>query len=56
MKTLVKMMAAVVLPALAADAAELVKAEVPRLMAAVADLAVPLLAEVGVGTSWEEAH
>lgn len=39
-----------------ADEAELVKAEVPRLMAAVADLAVPLLAEVGVGTSWEEAH
>ena len=39
-----------------ADEAELVKAEVPRLMAAVADLAVPLLAEVGVGASWEEAH
>jgi len=33
-----------------------VRAEVPRLMAGVADLAVPLLAEVGVGANWEEAH
>ena len=39
-----------------ADEAELVKTEVPRLMAEAADLAVPLLAEVGVGASWEEAH
>jgi len=33
-----------------------VRAEVPRLMAGVADLAVPLIAEVGVGANWEEAH
>ena len=33
-----------------------VRSEIPRLMAGVADLAVPLLAEVGVGTNWEQAH
>jgi len=33
-----------------------VRAEVPRLMAGVARLKVPLLAEVGVGSNWEEAH
>ena len=33
-----------------------VKAEVPRLMAGVAELKVPLLAEVGAGQNWEEAH
>lgn len=33
-----------------------VKAEVPRLMAGVAQLKVPLLAEVGVGANWDEAH
>jgi DNA polymerase-1 len=32
------------------------RAEVPRLMAGVAQLQVPLLAEVGVGSNWEEAH
>ena len=32
------------------------KAEVPRLMAGVAQLKVPLLAEVGVGANWEQAH
>ena len=39
-------------------AAELdwMKAEVPRLMAGVAELKVPLLAEVGVGSNWDEAH
>ncbi len=39
-------------------AAELdwMRAEVPRLMAGVAQLKVPLLAEVGVGANWEEAH
>jgi DNA polymerase I-like protein with 3'-5' exonuclease and polymerase domains len=31
-------------------------AEVPRLMAGVAQLKVPLLAEVGVGPNWEQAH
>ena len=33
-----------------------VREEVPRLMAGVAELSVPLLAEVGVGLNWEEAH
>jgi len=33
-----------------------VKTEVPRLMAGVAQLKVPLLAEVGVGANWEQAH
>ena len=32
------------------------RAEVPRIMAGVADLKVPLLAEVGVGRNWDEAH
>jgi DNA polymerase I len=32
------------------------KAAVPRLMAGVANLSVPLLAEVGVGQNWDEAH
>ena len=33
-----------------------VKSEVPRLMASVAALRVPLLAEVGSGANWEAAH
>jgi DNA polymerase-1 len=33
-----------------------VKHEIPRLMAGVAQLKVPLLAEVGVGENWEKAH
>lgn len=32
------------------------KEAVPRLMAGVAQLKVPLLAEVGVGANWDEAH
>jgi DNA polymerase-1 len=32
------------------------RAEVPRLMAGVASLSVPLLAEVGVGVNWDQAH
>ena len=32
------------------------RAEVPRLMAEVAQLKVPLLAEIGVGPNWEQAH
>ncbi len=32
------------------------KIEVPRLMAGVAALKVPLLAEVGVGANWDQAH
>ena len=33
-----------------------VRAEIPLLMAGVADLAVPLLAEIGFGPNWEKAH
>ncbi len=33
-----------------------VKTEIPRLMAGVAQLKVPLLAEVGVGSNWDQAH
>jgi len=33
-----------------------VRHEVPRLMASVAQLKVPLLAEVGVGANWDQAH
>jgi DNA polymerase-1 len=33
-----------------------VKQEIPRLMASVAELKVPLLAEIGVGPNWERAH
>jgi DNA polymerase-1 len=32
------------------------RTEVPRIMAGVADLKVPLLAEVGFGPNWEQAH
>jgi DNA polymerase-1 len=35
---------------------EVLCTELPRLMAAVAELKVPLLAEVGVGLNWEAAH
>jgi DNA polymerase-1 len=38
------------------DEVEWVRAEIPRIMAAVAELRVPLLAEIGVGANWEEAH
>ncbi|MDP2250906.1 MAG: DNA polymerase, partial [Hydrogenophaga sp.] len=33
-----------------------IKTEIPRLMAGVAELKVPLLAEVGVGPNWDKAH
>ena len=33
-----------------------VRVEIPRLMASVAALKVPLLAEIGVGPNWEQAH
>jgi DNA polymerase-1 len=35
---------------------EWLKVEIPRIMAGVAELQVPLLAEIGVGANWEEAH
>ena len=35
---------------------EWVKQDIPRLMAGVASLKVPLLAEVGVGLNWDQAH
>jgi DNA polymerase-1 len=35
---------------------ELVKSRLPELMAGVAKLDVPLLAETGVGPNWEKAH
>ncbi|MBC7611066.1 MAG: DNA polymerase I [Polaromonas sp.] len=35
---------------------EWVRVEIPRLMAGVAQLKVPLLAEIGVGANWEKAH
>ncbi|MDQ5925408.1 MAG: polymerase [Pseudomonadota bacterium] len=38
------------------DERDWVKTEVPRIMASVADLRVPLLAEVGEGSNWEAAH
>lgn len=33
-----------------------VRAEVPRIMAGVAELKVPLVAEIGTGPNWEKAH
>jgi DNA polymerase-1 len=38
------------------DEVDEVRARVPELMSSVAELQVPLLAEVGVGTNWDEAH
>jgi DNA polymerase-1 len=38
------------------DELEAVRQELPKLMAGVAQLSVPLLAEVGVGANWDEAH
>ncbi|MFZ2295074.1 MAG: DNA polymerase I [Polaromonas sp.] len=35
---------------------EWVRHEIPRLMAGVADLKVPLLAEIGFGPNWDKAH
>jgi len=33
-----------------------VRERVPQLMSGVAELKVPLLAEIGVGANWDEAH
>jgi DNA polymerase-1 len=38
------------------DELELVKQKLPELMGGVASLKVPLVAETGVGSNWEEAH
>jgi len=38
------------------DEVEWARTEVPRIMAGVAELRVPLLAEFGVGPTWEKAH
>jgi DNA polymerase I len=38
------------------DELDWARSELPKVMASVADLAVPLLAEVGVGANWDEAH
>ncbi|WP_126447346.1 DNA polymerase I [Sulfuricystis multivorans] len=38
------------------DELEVVKEALPKLMSGVAKLAVPLVAEVGVGRNWDEAH
>ena len=35
---------------------EWVRMEIPRLMASVAELKVPLLAEIGIGPNWDKAH
>ncbi len=40
----------------AEDEVERLRARVPALMAGVAELSVPLVAEVGVGANWGEAH
>ena len=36
--------------------ADWVRQEIPRIMAGVAQLRVPLLAEIGLGPNWEQAH
>jgi DNA polymerase-1 len=38
------------------DELDLVKRKLPELMGGVATLKVPLVAETGVGSNWEEAH
>ena len=38
------------------DEVDWVRVEIPRLMAGVAELKVPLLAEIGLGENWEKAH
>jgi len=35
---------------------EWARTEIPKLMAGVARLSVPLIAEVGIGPNWDEAH
>jgi DNA polymerase I len=40
----------------AEDSVDEVSAEISRLMSSAADLAVPLVVDVGVGDNWDEAH
>ena len=35
---------------------EWLRSEIPRLMASVAQLRVPLVAEIGFGPNWDKAH
>ncbi len=35
---------------------ELILAQVPQRMAAIAKLSVPLVADIGFGSNWEQAH
>jgi DNA polymerase-1 len=39
-----------------AEEVELVRERLPALMCGVAQLRVPLVAEIGVGKNWEQAH
>jgi DNA polymerase-1 len=41
---------------LPASEADWLRTHIPAVMADVAQLSVPLLAEVGVGQNWEKAH
>jgi DNA polymerase I len=38
------------------DEVEWLRTEIPRIMASVAELNVPLLAEIGIGENWDKAH
>jgi DNA polymerase-1 len=38
------------------DELDVVREKLPELMKNVAELKVPLLAEVGIGKNWDEAH
>jgi DNA polymerase I len=38
------------------DEVEWLRTEIPRIMASVAELKVPLLAEIGIGENWDKAH
>jgi DNA polymerase-1 len=38
------------------DEVEWARGELPRIMASVAELKVPLVAEVGAGPNWDQAH
>ena len=46
----------IMIPDVPLDEVDWVRIEIPRLMASVAALKVPLLAEIGVGENWDKAH